>query len=171
MEFLVSAKVLELAARVFKRMLKSKFKEGLAHRTPQKPLVLLLLEDDDETLKVLFHVLHFSSMREFMGLDLNLHLKLARLADRYDCIPAIRGESRRLLPNGNMLFCDPESIWTATTVAFIMGHEDIFQRSTAKLASMSEKTALEDHEIDLAFPDEFPGKQRHDNNPSSTARI
>lgn len=123
----------------------------------------MLISDQNQwtynALVALSRGLHFKSTQKYSELHPDPHLDLANFADKYDCVTAIRGESLRFLPERQIAAYPIKSLWTVTTIAFIMGRNEIFRAATIRLASKLTKAEIEGHVIDDAFPDEFFGKQ------------
>ena len=156
-ELLVSSKILALASPVFKAMFNSKFLEGSTIRNTQCPLQLPLPEDDPDALAVLFHILHFSSKRKFLTLEVDLQLELVKLSDKYDCTTSISGESGRWLRFLSENNQEPSSLWKSSTVAFLMGHAVEFANFTARLALILTAAELDDAIPTSTLPDSLKG--------------
>ena len=155
--FLVSSKVLMLASPVFKAMFSRGFLEGSTSRSPQHPLELPLPSDAPDALEIIFHVQHFTSGRVFPQLKLDLHLEVAQLADKYDCVHSVRGESLRWLSSLTEKDYTPLTLSKLCPLSLLMEHSPEFEKFTAILAKTLSVSAIEDHAMLSALPDFLRG--------------
>ena len=156
-ELILSSKILALASPVFKAMFSPKFREGSTARSAQNPLQLPLPDDNPDALTVLFHTLHFSSKRTFSSLGADLQLQIAQLADKYQCIASISGESGRWLRSLSEGGYESSVLWTLSTIAFLMGHKDEFSKFTVKLVLGLTAMELDLSEPNAALPETIKG--------------
>lgn len=170
-EMLVSSKLLALASPVFKAMFNSKFREGSTIRSVQKPLELPLPDDNPDALTVLFHTLHFSSKRTFHSLGADLQLHVAQSADKYQCTTSISGESGRWLRSLSKSDQATSTLWTLSTIAFLMGRTDEFSNITAKLVLKSTAAELDHAAPNSALPETFKGMPQILSTPKLSSRI
>ncbi|MCJ1331147.1 hypothetical protein MMC10_007834 [Thelotrema lepadinum] len=83
--FRVSSNIMGLISPAFKAMLTSPLREGSFARSKQKPLLLRLFHDDDEALRILMGICHFSTWITTFAPSYEQLGDLARLADKYLC--------------------------------------------------------------------------------------
>ncbi|KAK5704494.1 hypothetical protein LTR17_021845 [Elasticomyces elasticus] len=90
----VSSTLLSYASPVFAAMLKGSFAEGRMSKTVDSPAEIRLEDDDDEAFVLLCKLLHFrhdgdSTLRNMTPAALTERVvRLAKIADKYDCIDA-----------------------------------------------------------------------------------
>ena len=144
-----------VASPVFKAMFSSRFLEGSTERSPQHPYELCLPDDDAGALEVLLRVLHFSNKRKIPEIGNELVLKIAQLADKYDCVAAIQDSSERWL----RILSDSRSSdpLTLATACFILEHRDLFQITTHKITSTYSENSLSDVLLKSGLPPSLKG--------------
>ncbi|KAI9681152.1 MAG: hypothetical protein M1817_002434 [Caeruleum heppii] len=156
-EFLVSSKILTLASPIFKAMFGSGFLEGNLDRSAQHPLELPLSDDSPDAWAVLFHILHFSSKRKFLMPDVDLHLEIAQLSDKYDCMASVQAESKQWLRSRSGTDYESSILWKLTTITFLLDHTEEFANFTAKLASTLSAAELDDATLATVLPGSLKG--------------
>ena len=130
---LVSSKALSLASDVFSRMLKSRFKEGLAnHQGPGQPSVSLP-EDNPEIMKTICWQIHHCNDVMPERMDPSLLLTLAEHCDKYDCVGALKSRPTLMMMGFEKIKTKQEDEQKLLVASYVFDRPASFSHSSFRI--------------------------------------
>ncbi|KAI9884025.1 MAG: hypothetical protein M1823_004189 [Watsoniomyces obsoletus] len=122
-------------------MLGPQFREGSVPRSSEKPLELLLPDDDPRAVEAFCRISHHSTSDRKEEHGGNMFLELMKFGDKYDCMqvigPRFQQWLRNFIERGLLGKEDNDlvlsELWKAITVSFVLDDERSFNEASRKL--------------------------------------
>ena len=124
--------MLKVASKPFGALLGPNFKEGQASNPTGKTKEINLPEDDPEAMRSICMVLHYLGDKLDSTPPSELLLSIAALADKYDCVGAIRAHAKLWVSN-NYKKGNSDDRFRTLTAAYILDDPLGFTKTSAAL--------------------------------------
>ncbi|KAF2424914.1 hypothetical protein EJ08DRAFT_408083 [Tothia fuscella] len=146
-QLLVSSKIMTLVLKVFTAMLKPNFMEGTAfteHRNNSEIYQLPLPNDNSETLELLCNIIHHQTRHIPNDPNLVTISNLAMMADKYDCVDAIRWYAEHALKyRVNQKGITDEDVCILLVASYQLDSPEAFAVITQKLVRRAKSLMLD----------------------------